>query len=51
MIGFVTIRKEGFPKQWLDQQRWRSLIGEFPELRRMEFLVVGSEGIPTLDSA
>jgi hypothetical protein len=49
MIGFATIRKDDFPKHWLDQQRWRSLIGEFPELRRMEFLAVDSERIP--DSA
>ena len=51
MIGFATIRKEGFPKQWVDRQRWRSLIGEFPELRRMEFLAVGAERIPAPDSA
>lgn len=51
MIGFATIRKESFPQDWLDQQRWRSLIGEFPELRHMEFLSVGSERIPAPDSA
>jgi hypothetical protein len=51
MIGFATIRKDGFPKQRLDQQRWRSLIGEFPELRPMEFLTVGSDRIPAPDSA
>jgi hypothetical protein len=51
MIGFATIRKEGFPKEWLDQQRWHSLIGEFPELRRIDFLIIGSERIPTPDSA
>jgi len=51
MIGFATIRKEGFPKRQLDQQRWRSLVGEFPELRRMDFLAVGSERIPAPDSA
>jgi hypothetical protein len=51
MIGFATIRKEEFPKQRLDQQRWRSLIGEFPELRRLEFVSVGSRQIATPDSA
>ena len=51
MIGFATIRKDGFPKERLDQQRWHSLIGEFPELRRMEFLTAGSERIPAPDSA
>ena len=51
MIGFATIRKEGFPKQWLDQKRWRSLIGEFPELRCVGFLAVGPDRIPTPDSA
>ena len=38
MFGFATIRKEGFPNQQLDRVRWRSLIGEFPELRRIDFL-------------
>jgi hypothetical protein len=51
MIGFATIRKEGFPKQRLDQQRWRSLIGEFPELRRIQFIAVGSERVAAPDSA
>jgi hypothetical protein len=51
MIGFATIRKEGFPEEWLDQQRWRTLIGEFPELRPMEFLAAGSDYAPTPDSA
>jgi hypothetical protein len=51
MIGFASIRKEGFPKQRLDQQRWRSLIGEFPELRRIEFLTSGADRIPAPDSA
>ncbi len=47
MIGFATIRKE----ERLDQQRWRSLIGEFPELRRTEFIAAGSDRIPAPDSA
>jgi len=38
MFGFATIRKEEFPNQQLDRVRWRSLIGEFPELRRIDFL-------------
>jgi hypothetical protein len=51
MLGFATIRKDGFPKVALDRQRWRSLIGELPELRRLEFLTVGSERYPAPDSA
>ena len=51
MLGFATIRKDGFPKESLDRERWRSLIGEFPELRRMEFLNVGTERYRVPDSA
>ena len=51
MLGFATIRKDSFPKEALDRQRWRSLIGEFPELRRLEFLKIGSESYPAPDSA
>lgn len=51
MIGFAAIRKEDFPRERLDQQRWRSLIGEFPELRRKEFVLVGSQQMATPDSA
>jgi hypothetical protein len=43
MLGFATIRKDGFPKEWLDQQRWRSLIGEFPELKRIETISIGPQ--------
>ena len=34
--GFAAIRKEKFPDELLDQQRWFSLISEIPELRRVD---------------
>ena len=51
MLGFASIRKDGFPDERLDQQRWRSLIGEFPELRKTESLTVGTEKFIAPDSA
>src|SRR5688500_11491179 len=51
MLGFATIRNDDFPRKWLDRQRWSSLIGEFPELRRIEFLELGSKTYPAPDSA
>jgi hypothetical protein len=36
--GFASIRKEQFPQQRLDQQAWFRLIGEIPELRRVDTL-------------
>jgi hypothetical protein len=51
MLGFATIRKDGFPDEHLDQERWRSLIGEFPELRRIDSISVAGERHATPDSA
>lgn len=51
MLGFATIRKDGFPTESLDRDRWRSLIGEFPELRRINSLRVGSQQYAVPDSA
>src|SRR5262245_33463674 len=38
MLGFATIRKDSFPNESLDRDRWRRLIGEFPELRGLDRL-------------
>ena len=51
MLGFAAIRKPGFPGEHLDRVRWRSLIGEFPELRRIESMTVGGRIYPIPDSA
>jgi hypothetical protein len=51
MLGFATIRKDDFPKEWLDRDRWRSLIGEFPELRRKDHMLIGGERYEVPDSA
>lgn len=51
MIGFATIRKEEFPDEHLDCERWRSLIGEFPELRRVDVLTLASSVYDVPDSA
>ena len=34
--GFAFIRKEKFPDELLDRQRWLGLINEIPELRLVE---------------
>jgi hypothetical protein len=51
VLGFATIRKQDFPNDPLDQVRWRSLIGEFPELRRIDSLTLGGQEYATPDSA
>lgn len=51
MLGFAAIRKSGFPDDHLDRVRWRSLIGEFPELRRVESVTVSGRDIAVPDSA
>ena len=51
MFGFATIRKNGFPDEWLERDRWRSLTREFPELRRKELLRVGSQQLQVPDRA
>lgn len=51
MLGFATIRKDGFPDEQLDRKRWLALIGEFPELRRVDTLTLGSERYDITGSA
>jgi hypothetical protein len=34
--GFASIRKEKFPDELLDQQNWFQVVGEIPELRRVD---------------
>ncbi|PWU19004.1 MAG: hypothetical protein C5B50_07615 [Verrucomicrobia bacterium] len=51
MLGFAVIRKEGFPKESLDRDRWRSLITEFPELKRIDSVELGGQPYPVPDSA
>ena len=42
--GFASIRKQKFPEERLDQQAWFRLIGEIPQLRRVDTI----EGIHPL---
>lgn len=51
MLGFAAIRMPGYPGEHLDRVRWRSLIGEFPELRRIDSMTIGDRIYPVPDSA
>jgi len=51
MTKVTVIRKQGFPNEGIEQKRWIAVIGEFPELTKIDMIKKGAKRIDTDSSA